>query len=120
MSIHNVNIKKTKGEKTMKKITLLMALALIMAVSGCGKDKTEDTLGTDTAVQEEIATPSPEVEETPEVIGDPTAEPTKTPEKEATKAPTKAPTTKAPTTKAPTQAPTWAPVTTANAGESEY
>lgn len=108
MSIPNGS-KKTKGEKMMKKITLLMALAMVLAVSSCGKKNTDDVISETPDIEIEQ-----EVEATPEAMSDPTAAPTD----EATKSPTKAPTkepTKAPTqapTKGPTKAPTQAPTPT--------
>lgn len=89
----------------MKKITILTALILAMSLSGCGKDKAEETVKTEDILQEQeevVVSPNPELEPTASPV--PTEEVSYTPTKKPTKAPTKEP-TKEPT-KAPTAAPT--------------
>lgn len=111
----------------MKKLSLIMALALIVTATGCGKEKAEDvTVGGSSDDIVATTEPTEELEATTEPTDAPEAEATVAPEAtkkpSSTKKPTKAPTsnpTKAPTsaptvgpTPAPTQKPTQKPTAT--------
>ena len=89
----------------MKKITLLMALALVLAATGCGKkDVAEPTPAPEASMGQEEVVGTTEPTEAPEESEAPTTNPTKAPQTQTTKAPTKAPATEA--TKAPIAEPT--------------
>lgn len=84
----------------MKKLSLIMALALIVTATGCGKNKTEEVT---------VGGTSDEIVETTEPTQAPeeAVEPTAAPDAEVTKAPdaAKQPTKKPAATKKPTEAP---------------